>query len=576
MMVTQMGGTDLTVCERKRVNGVRRSGSAALMAAVALSLGIGAAPAVARLAPIIGKLSRSGYTVIVLGYNGKAALAKGPVFRVAAPDRLVTLQLRDAHGKYAGPVVVGGKGAKVYEGVKAGAKLGTIKVLRGYAKVTGKVAALFLDKKRWAHARNGVPLGNGLNYGLVRIHDHSGSRTAGGDRAHSGVPNDISIDADADGIIDALKPSGLVRAHLAQSAPPTSSFGMFSQLLPGGLEDTVNADASTISTAEIDATMVSWSSLYMQVVPGDVTQLDCGGLTFCAPGGTGHLLSFGGSGIQPISSNYLEGPAFPACCDVGHGGLGNLVGPGAPALQPGPNPPSTSALALYPEATSAQIGSGDVLIQNVTKAGVTTQIPGTINFAFNTTPALMRWSSGSDSATVSYPVDPGAPVTPGPPGGPPGSGAPGTQSNPWPIGGGAGDVVLTLTFWRPQRSGIAGAGEPAFMDVGHLAYSSNPYVLSRSGTQPLTCPASSYSKRDPHLVPNPDTHVNGFVDQANDAPASPANTLTYSLDLTACFAANGATLSSSDEVKDDIFARTAMSASGLSDTTGQTFAFKLR
>jgi hypothetical protein len=546
------------------------------MAAVALSLGIGAASASARLAPITGKLSQPGYTVIVLGYNGKVALAKGPAFRVRAPDRFMTLQLRDAHGKYAGPVVVGGKGAKVLVGVKAGAKLGTIKVLRGYAKVTGKVAARFLDHSRWAHARNGVPLGNGLNYGLVRISDHSGSRTPGGDMAHSGVPNDISIDPDADGIIDALKPSGLVRASLAQSASSTSSFGMFSQLLPGGLEDTVNADASTISTAEIDATMVSWGSLYIQVEPGDANQLDCGGLTFCAPGGTGHLLVTGDNGLPPISSNYLEGPAFPACCDGGSAdGLANLVGPGAPVLDPGPNPPRTSALALYPGATSAQIGSGDVLIQDVTTAGVTTQIPGTLPFVFNTTPALMSWNSGSDSATVSYPVDPGAPVTPGAPG-PPGSGAPGTQSNPWPIGGRAGDVVLKLTFWRPQRSGIAGAGEPAFMDVGHLSYSSNPYVLSRSGNQPLNCPASSYSTSDPDLVPNPDTHRNGFVDQANDASANPANTLTYSLDLTACFAANGATLNSGDVIKDDIFAVTPMTTSGLSSTTGQTFMFKLR
>jgi hypothetical protein len=43
-MVTQIGGTDSTSCERRLVNGVHRSGSVALVTVAALSFGIGAPP----------------------------------------------------------------------------------------------------------------------------------------------------------------------------------------------------------------------------------------------------------------------------------------------------------------------------------------------------------------------------------------------------------------------------------------------------------------------------------------------------------------------------------------------------
>lgn len=198
-----------------------------------------------------------------------------------------------------------------------------------------------------------------------------------------------------------------------------------------------------------------------------------------------------------------------------------------------------------------------MLIQRVTTAGVTTQYPGTIAFVFNTVPALHTWSdSAGGSGTVSYPV--AAPSGPG-------TGGPGTMSNPFPVAPGPnGHVVLTLTFWRPQRSGIAGAGEPAFMDIGHLAYHSEPHVLSGGPSPAVTCPASSYSTSDPSLVPGT-FGIGGMegdlVDQADDAPANPAKTLTYSLDLTACFSANGATLSSGNIVGLDISARTTAGTS---------------
>src|SRR5438445_4199509 len=104
------------------------------LAAAALLLAPSGAAAHGGKHAITGTLSKSGYTVIVLGYNGKASVSKSRSFKLKAPDSKLTLQLRDSHGKYAGPVIVGGGGSKVIVGFKPGAKLGKIVVLSGYAR----------------------------------------------------------------------------------------------------------------------------------------------------------------------------------------------------------------------------------------------------------------------------------------------------------------------------------------------------------------------------------------------------------------------------------------------------------
>lgn len=565
----------------ERVCGVRRQRFLMALAVATLGLGIGAAPAFARLAAITGKLSKRGYSVIALGYNGRAAVAKGPAFRVVPRDKLVTLQLRGPNGRYAGPVVIGRKGKWLVVGVKAGAKLRTVTIHNGYATVKTP-STKFVDSSRICQQHGGVPLGNGRNFGFVRS-KLKGKTGAGEDQDLSCVPNVFDIASDGKLILNAEEPSAPLkpapRARAAQAATTATSFANFYQLGPVDIQDSVNADASTVTTAEIDGAMAKWGSLFMQVLPGDSNLLDCTGLTFCSLGGTGHEYVTPQNGVTPInfSSDPNEGPAFPACCDAGSpDGFGNLVGPAAPPLTPGPSG-GPGDFALYPEATSSQIGSGDVLIQDVTTAGVTTPINSTINFVFNTTPALASWTAGSDSATVTYPVA---------------AGAPGTATNPWPVGGGTGDVVVTMTFWRPQRTpipagpnGVGGdaclqASPPcSWVDVGHLSYESDPYIFNQNrnapGANPVTCPASSYSTTDPDLVA---THMqtNGYVDQASDAPANAANTLTYSEDLTSCFASVGATLTTGDLVEMNIFSRTPMSTTGASDTTGQNLYFKIR
>ncbi|MGZ4248251.1 MAG: hypothetical protein ACXVUE_08090 [Solirubrobacteraceae bacterium] len=154
-----------------------------------------------------------------------------------------------------------------------------------------------------------MPLGNGRNLGLVRSHIHNGPSGIGGDTSRTGVPNAFSVDPSGDGKIDVLNPKASrarsATAHAAAS-PPASDFPIFSQLLVP-FSDSVNADAANIGAVQIEAGMVRWLSLFMQVLPGDKTQLDCGALTYCEPGWTGHLYASPGTRVQPLCSPQTPG-----------------------------------------------------------------------------------------------------------------------------------------------------------------------------------------------------------------------------------------------------------------------------
>jgi hypothetical protein len=217
-----------------------------------------------------------------------------------------------------------------------------------------------------------------------------------------------------------------------------------------------------------------------------------------------------------------------------------------------PDSPGGVNATLYPLATASQIASGDVLIARQANAdGTVTETPATLNFVFNTTPALSAWTStGGNSGTVTYPAAPGAP---------------GTQDNPFTIAPGPdGHYVAKLTFWRPQRKGIAGAGESAgFMDIGHLLWQARVIPMPDGPDQQnenlvIDCAGPGiYSTDDPNLVPNEDNRDDGFVDTAADTPADPSHTLSYTLDISACLATHGKSWPSGRQMQVEITARGA-------------------
>ena len=122
--------------------------------------------------PVVsGQLSTGGYKIAAVGFNGKMTVSGHRQFSFRAPESQYTLQLLAAKGRYGGPVVVGGTKSRVELGLKGSVKLGTIDVVakKGYGHTAKPVPKADIVTSRWAYAKNGVPIGNGLNLGLGPI-----------------------------------------------------------------------------------------------------------------------------------------------------------------------------------------------------------------------------------------------------------------------------------------------------------------------------------------------------------------------------------------------------------------------
>lgn len=482
------------------------------------------ASATAKPSPISGKLSKPGYTVIALAANGKATSTRAihGSFRLRPPASRVTLQLRAPNGIYAGPIVLGKekKGKRAIVGVKAGAKLGKIKIRKGYANVSKKLATKWIDTKRWARAKKGVPIGAG-NFGLTRAKPPRASPP--GDLDADGVPDKLDVDINGNLIMNNVDPAAASGARAAQTA---SQF-FIGVNLPIPLADNMNANASAITDAQIDRTLSMWQFIGIGILPGS-PELDCGGSPDPAnPQGWIGGLSYcrrGGTGVTRVATSPTTPPTdqpFPACCDADGDGFGELVN--STANIPGFAP----TFSLIPRASSSQIGTGDLLIQRVTSNGVTTDTPTMLPFIFATVPTIVSYDDGQGNAvTLNYPLSPSGP---------------GTMGHEFPVAAGpTGDVVLKLTFWRPQRKPIP--PEPgAWTDIGKLRYLARVQSVGTSGFSGGNCPQSSFSEDDPNLSPNAQIDGGGVTDLAPDQPANPANILTYTLNLTNCLAAGGAT-----------------------------------
>jgi hypothetical protein len=519
---------------------------------------------------VSGRLSVSGYTVALVGYDGKATFSRNRSFRLPARDSKLTVQLISKHGVYAGPVVFSSTATRAIVGIKAGTNLGNITVVasKGYAHVTRKLAAKRLDASRWAYAKKGVPLGNGRNLGLIASKNKGRAAGAGLDPAHIGIPNEFNIAVPGTRILKSLAPAANATVRSAATSvtptavcppppaaappsctPPTGPPGagnpgndvptwmaqMF--LDPAG---TVNVDAAGVTQAEIDANLQTSLNLKLLNVPAtNLVELGCNGLSFCSPDGSGQAVLEGQQGLGGPGPQQTV--AFPSGSLDPATGFGELIGPAAPGGLLGADANGSHEFSLNPNATTTQIGSGDVITALSTNNGVTTQSPTTIDFVFTTVPAITAYSdSAGNAGTITYPDSAGL----------------GTQQNPLRVAAGPnGDVVVTFTLFRPQRPGIAGAGEPAFMDIGRLGYEldyvapqdPNSHTIGSSGSP--GCPVTVYSgesstlgaRQGPGGGFGPTPGGGWLVDSSADQPASAQNTISFTADLTQCLASKGTT-----------------------------------
>jgi hypothetical protein len=635
---------------------------------VACGVLLAGAPAAAAPKRITGKLSRPGYTVIAIAASGKGNAARAtPGFSLRPPAGRVTLHLEAPDGVYAGPVVVatGKRGKRAIVGVKAGTRLGLVRINSrgGYAKVSRKLARKQIDRRRWARAKKGVPIGAG-RFGLVR--SRVGRSSPPGDLDADGIADPLDIDDNGNHVLDRYESQGGARAAGRRGGGPVATAaavftGYFlvlavnddgsvrGRLCPNGgeatgtwpadapppivgksyllkvdfrsptdatvlsvsgpvadgcpaiahvpsvtpglfltLKDTVNANAAALTVADLDETLSRRGFLLIQgpAQPDATVELDCGGardpgnpggwsggLSYCTAGGTGRAVPTPAPGTPPRSWPL----AFPDCCDSDGDGFGELA-----PLASEEQPCMTRCVSAFfsPGATADQIGTGDVLNWRVTQDGAESQFPTTLPDVVATVPALVSYRDGAgNSATVSYPVPPpyvgddpdylgpyegpyqGFPIARCPAGAPP----PCVE----------GDVVLTLEFWRPQRAAIPGAEEGQWTDIGGLVYSPGlsgpwtpPFDQQRSAPSLPRCDPDHLSTTDPHLTVAPSMHPfgdgYGFRDSAADRPADPANTLSFSVNVTRCL---GRSPESGENVSMWLIGRLGTSAEGTGGAT---------
>jgi hypothetical protein len=492
------------------------------------------APARAGAAPkrVTGKLSKPGFTVIALAASGKASLVqvKGRSFRLRPPAARITLHLRSSNGRYAGPIVIGRKqkGRVAILGVRAGARLGRIKVGRGYARLSRALPRKWVDSKRIARAERGVPIG-ARRFGLVRSRNAHGPA---GDPDLDGISDPLDIDDDGDRTLDNLEIARAPAARGSQAGGSPLPLGL-TPTLTVPIQETTNANAGGLDKERVDSVFRRFARVAITILPGDTAELDCGGapdpvnsagwiggLRYCTRGGTGGAFVVPG----PPAGGW---PKFPEAFDPDRDGFGTLV----------PVAPGSPGMGLVLGGGVADARSGDVLVERVTANGVESLHPATLQYVFGTVPALASFGDGTSSPPkVTYPVAPGAP---------------GTLGNGFPVGDGAEDpdtdVELTVTFWRPQRLRIPGdPGEGEWMDIGRLTYTLNGFF----GAGGSSCPQSAFSTTDPSLTPPPAGFPagGGFTDPAPDRPASPGNTLTFTLNLTQCLQGKGVPFQPGDQV----------------------------
>jgi hypothetical protein len=463
--------------------------------------------------PITGKLDKPGYTVVALTSGGKAKSVRAgkSSFKLRPLARSVTLHLRGPDGVYSGPIVVGRTGKRAIMGVRAGAKLGTVEVLAGYARTAKELSSKRVDSEKTARARKGVPIGAAV-FGRVRATPKRGA--VPGDLDIDGIPDRLDIDDDGDKVLD--KFDRTPRARKAQSPGHQDPFDLQSSLGGVPLHRTANVNAGS-TDGEIASVLPEFGFVSMSAPEGYSAELDCGGLIYCSKEGTGRV-------DLPPPRNV-----FPECCDSDGDGFGTL--------EPITQGPDFTIWHLDHGANASQIGTGDKYILKLTRDGVESELTDMQQFLFATTPALASYTDEAGATTVvPYPVQFGDPGS--------------TDTNGFPVVDGPdadSDVEVTVKLWRPQRRPATQdecaqpsptCTETEWLDQGGLEHT----VASREGQVKTSdagwCTQGDFTSSDPSLSPGfGDRQGGGFRDLAPARPPSVTNTFTYTLNLTRCLKA---------------------------------------
>ena len=475
-----------------------------------------AASAAGSSAKVSGKLKGKVKHIIVLGPNGKQVSKITPKSNGSFSGTVTkgsSLQLIGLDGAYAGPLVLGqdkkGKLAYTYFSTKklsGRINLGTVNVKSGYAKTKKAASTKVLDtsKAGSAVAVKGVPVGAPVA-GVVEVATANmllatAAALASADLDRDGYPNVFDVDLNGNKIFNnvdtstrsgSITPNGIftLRATRAKGMdvcppPPAEKPAGCTDPTPGGgttgggttpgtptatsasvrifsnfkstsdsLRDVVNANLMTgLSSAEalakIDAQLKAQTTLAIEVVTG---------------------------GSYACAMAYCPTSAFSPTA----GGTGDFQWPIGQGV-------ASMGIAGY-DLTHTAIGSGDAFTVTTTDGSV---IPGVLNFAFTTNPALKSYQIvtggvAGEEQTLTY-TDAGASV--------------GTRANPIRV---PVNSSVKLNWYVPQRlavSGETGFGpDGIFMNMGLLGYYADmpnkPQGVTGSGNGG-NCKSGSLSQGD--------------------------------------------------------------------------------
>jgi hypothetical protein len=553
-----MGSTETirrgrTVAREKRA----RHGWATVLLAGAVAL-IVAAPAGAATVSGVVK-NGAGFQVVAVQANGTArkatiSQASGAFTITGVKLASASLQLVRADGSYFGPLVLKASGTRAYECIKGSANLriGTVLLKSGYALVVRMPLGRFQTAAMvTARAVRGKPIGAG-KLGRVATGQPMGYRGPAGDLDLDGIINAFDIDDNGNLTLDNVDRSrrgaGQPAAQLAPAASslptgaapredpspspspqptppgpqppappappgpqptppptppgpsPTTEFRMFSNFKLGG-STFINVNIPGIG--DIDSLIARYVpetvTLATQVIGGRSATLDGLGNVYCAQHSIG--------GIAYPQVNFLP-PTYT-------GNLLNLV------------VGETHDAQIKPGALPDQIGAGDSFLQTSSDGK---SYPGTLNFVFNTAPALKSYQFDTDAVAIPIVYDANGTVVSGM-----------TQQAVIAVPHGA--TAVTFTFWRPQRK--AGPGETGnaggWIDIGGLQYRIDLPNAVRDPQTGAELPGThssrgAYSNANANGVPVATTpNDEGVNDPAADAPSNPAGTITFTLSLTKSF-----------------------------------------
>ena len=483
-----------------------------------------------------------GYSVLMVAKSGNSIASKGGNFKIkttAAAAKGATMHLVSNSGKYAGPVTLKFDKSKKTGNTQLSGKsgsIGKIAMKTGYSVAAAKATTAISTAAKIKVTTTGKPGGAGRMgmpsstggasvriFGAWKLGD--GDAPKGEDTDKDGLPNTLDLDDDNDSKIDLVDDSNPSKAITTGS------------LLFLDISKTINLHAGMDETRmqqAIDLVFASnnnfWIGINMNTAADgstpDGVHISCAAeVKWCAPGSPATLF---GTGSMNNSSpeKWADKRADGFAMSVPKGDGPNCDTTSSPMLGGACSNSASSNFnrQFIPKLPSADVVPGSMFTLNLTKGGaIDKSVAGTLSPYFASVPALKEVTVAGQVRNIDYSKKgdngPNAAI--------------GTQSNPIVVP--QGSQTVTLTFWRPQRSGVSEAGEGKYVDMGGLRYGFYVSVNRACDAGAMTPVSSTLSAG----AASKDLEHTPLVDSAKDAAPNSANTLSFTVDLTKC-TGNGA------------------------------------